>query len=128
MEHTIDRNAWRFFLNNAGYATPPGRVACAASLARAEAEARERGWYVFWEGESDIPYEDALGDHAYWCDREAKGERHQHTVEMATLVGPDSMSSLSNVLASLGAIIDADAAYRRVVAAELAAEALGQEQ
>jgi hypothetical protein len=30
------RQRWRFFLENAGYATPPGRAACALELARAE--------------------------------------------------------------------------------------------
>jgi hypothetical protein len=35
--------AARFFLKHAGYATPPGRVACALHLARAERRAEEMG-------------------------------------------------------------------------------------
>jgi hypothetical protein len=34
---------WRFFLENAGYATPPGRAVCALELARAEQWAEQEG-------------------------------------------------------------------------------------
>lgn len=34
---TVDRSAFRFFFAHAGYSSPPGRAACALSLARAEA-------------------------------------------------------------------------------------------
>jgi hypothetical protein len=34
---------WRFFLENAGYATPPSRAVCALELARAEQWAEQEG-------------------------------------------------------------------------------------
>ena len=36
------REAFQFFMDHAGYATPPGREACALSLARAESWAKAR--------------------------------------------------------------------------------------
>jgi hypothetical protein len=52
---TATREAFRFFLDNAGYATPPGRAACALELARAERFA-DRGPYcvaVDWDADAD---------------------------------------------------------------------------
>jgi hypothetical protein len=105
----------RFFAENAGYATPPGRMACAKALADAENFASAHDWEVSWEWDEGGD----LGDHDYWCGR----EDCSHEIECAILRDPHG-----NVLASLGSIIDADRAYRRVVAAELASEAMHVEQ
>lgn len=43
----------RFFLQHAGSCTPPGRVACALILARAEARAEALGLRVVWEEEQE---------------------------------------------------------------------------
>ena len=109
---TVQRKAWRFFLDNAGYATPPGRAACALSLARSERESYARGWTVSWGADS-------------FCDCETyENER----VGYVPMEGPCDFAELldeqGEVLASLYGIHGADQSYRRVVAAELAAEAI----
>lgn len=110
----IDRKAFRFFLNNAGYATPPGRVACAAALAKAEKKARELNFQFLWEPDYDAD----LGDHAYWCAMAKHGKDCSHNAEGVSLMVN------GETLQSLWGIIDADESYRRVVEAELALEAL----
>jgi hypothetical protein len=54
---TVDRKAWRFFVDHAGYATPPGRAVCAAELVRSEAWAnfeRDNGRLtVEWVDDND---------------------------------------------------------------------------
>jgi hypothetical protein len=72
-----------------------------------------------------------LGDHAYWCALERNGQhrKHSHVIEWARLVREcpehhDTDCRHAETLASLGSIIDADNAYRRIVAAELALEAM----
>lgn len=112
----IDRRAFRFFLNKAGYCTPPGRAACALSLARAEAIAEERGWTAEWFHDEDGD----LGDHDFWCRKDC-GKSHE--IKVCLLRDEDG-----KVLASLCGIIDADRDYRRVVEAELADEALYEER
>ena len=110
----IDRKAFRFFLNNAGYVTPPGRVACAAALAKAERKAHDLGIQFVWVADHDAD----LGDHEYWCDAAKHRQPCSHNAEgcMVMINGSD--------VASLWGIIDADSNYRRVVEAELAAEVL----
>jgi hypothetical protein len=52
---------FRFFLEHAGYATPPGRAACALALARAEHVAKDIADATFeWEDDFDQPIEDLL--------------------------------------------------------------------
>lgn len=108
------RKAFQFFLEHAGYCTPPGRAACALALARAEAEAKARGLIArwqdtpdAWDGDGPTPEgcaEACLIYSSYVC--ETCGERPTMALE------------------SLWGIWGADADYRRVVEAELFAEAL----
>lgn len=106
--------AFRFFLENAGYATPPGRAACALNLMRAEREAHERGWVVLWQAESE----------------DCGCEDGPHESEFAALYHPSQLDSIGEPkrrqapLASVGAVCGADRNYRRVIEAELAAEVL----
>lgn len=105
----MNRRAWRFFLEHAGYATPPGRAACAASLARAEEQAQGAGLRFEWVADE---YPDLS-----WMD-EAEAARDYE------VLGCVVCDPAGQHLASLWGIVDADANYRRVVEAELAAEAL----
>jgi hypothetical protein len=118
--------AFYFFLKNAGFSYDPktetprqGRAKCARALAKAERDASALGYTFEWEFENSIPYEDALGDHAYWCDAEKNGEEHEHEIYSCV-----AYNSEGGVVASLGAIIDPTREYRRVVEAELASEGL----
>lgn len=113
----LDVRAVRFFRDNAGYIVGE-RLKGAAALARAEQYARTLGWEVAWEPE-DIPYEDCLGDHAYWCADERRGKKHAHEVYYAVL-----RDASGEVRASLGGIIDPDRNFARVIEAELALEAM----
>lgn len=107
----------RFFYDHAGWSHGPeesseaGRLRCAESLARAEIEAERRGWFVDWGTDCDAEpcYET--------CER--AGTEHTHEILCAVLCDADR-----HVLGSLGGIIDPDKTYGRVVAAELADEAL----
>jgi hypothetical protein len=109
----MNRADFRFFLNNAGYCTPPGRAACALSLARAEAYAEAMGWEFCWE------YDECFYGYCNeWlgCQDDCKKE---HEVLFCLLKDADG-----TMLQCLGGIADADRNYRRVIEAELAAEAL----
>ena len=97
------RRAFKFFLTHAGYCTPPGRAACALSLARAEIQAEEEGFTVEWVPD-DMPWE---GD----CQAPSD-------VLGCIVTSPDGESS------SLWGIGDPDNAYRRVVEAELSSDVL----
>lgn len=89
-------------------------------LALAETIAERLGWSYEWAYE-EIGADDMLGDHAYWCDKEQRGESHDHDVLYCILKGADG-----NMLESLGGIIDPDRNYGRVIDAELASEALAE--
>lgn len=148
MKTTELRKAFRFFLEHAGYGTPPGRAACALDLARAERDGAARDWHVTWHyDEADAgmcsPADERYGRDA--CDvcgllptpqwgniyderdsRCVSSPRYgypscpgEHSVQWAALRDEDD-----NILATLGGIVDADEDYQRVVAAELASEAL----
>lgn len=132
----------------AGYCL--GRRAIGAiALARAEQWICNQKDYGFvWEDDS---YDSDLGDHEYWCSTARRlqagynsngeeishhysryGEQCEHDVESCMLVKlatdednyRDRHEGYTDVLASLGGIIDADRDYRRVIEAELALEAL----
>jgi len=105
----MTRRAWRFFLEHAGYAAPPGRTVCAASLARAEEQAEALGLTFEW-------CEDECPDLS-WMDEAEATREHE-------VLGCIVRSPYGEHLASLWGIVDADANYRRVIEAELAAEAL----
>lgn len=132
--------AFRFFLAHAGYCTPPGRAACALHLAKAERWMQDAGLYALWVNDDDADLS--------WMD-EAERQR-PYDVEGCVLVQPcpchadredysyetflacrrhchhartDTHAACREV-ASLWSIVDATAQYRRVVEAELAAEAM----
>ena len=105
MSFTLSQcRAIRFFADHAGFATPPGRMACAKRLAAAERYAEEHGWEYRWE-QDDVPWD---GD----------GE-HPREWLVCLLLDADG-----HVLDSLGGIADPTAEYGRVVKAELAAVAM----
>jgi hypothetical protein len=83
-----------------------GSARNAEDLARAEQVASENDWTFTWDFDPE-PYE--LGDD------------EQHPNEVLTVILKDNQG---NVLASLGGIADPSREYRRVVEADLAAEAL----
>src|ERR1700727_2054642 len=76
--------AYLFFLKHAGYSVAQGetqqqgRSRSARELAKAERDAAALGYSFEWEDERSINYEDALGQHDYWCDAEKNGEEHEH--------------------------------------------------
>ena len=109
---TVKREDWRFFLNHAGYCTPPGRAQCALDLARAEQQAKDRGWIVCCQSDEDGWATFGVLD-AYW---------------VAVLLEPaEHWNDQDEILAALSGVdvTDAEAPdYWRVLGAELAAEAL----
>jgi len=104
----MTRRAWRFFHENAGGVVGEAAVT-AAALARAEERAREEGLTFSW-----IPDDDA--DLSWMSERE---RAQDHEVLICVAFGPEGRS-----MACLGGIVDPCNAYRRVVEAELALEAL----
>lgn len=108
-----------FFARHAGYSYRPDQTPAeglretAEDLADAERWAEERGLVVRWEDDWDV------GSHRdFYGDAYADGE--PQSCEVAW-IGADETDT--EPLASLGCVDDADDAYRRVVAAELAVEA-----
>jgi hypothetical protein len=100
-------------LENAGYATPPGRAACAIELARAEVKA--------WDDEQiRFRWEYDLEPDLSWCDC-----GHCETHECLVCVCEVRCGECEGwtTAAVLGGIIDAGEDYRRIVEAELALEA-----
>lgn len=122
MSNTDDLNLTadeQFFFDHAGWSHDPltespreGRVRCAQALATAEQWLKDNSAFyrVTWEDDPDSRY-----DHG----RDVL-ESSPETCEQATLWMIDADHPW--VAASLGCIDDADDAYRRVVAAELALE------
>lgn len=116
--------AVRFFSKHAGSSYTPGKETPAQGkrrgaimLARAEAEAKKRGWEVEWDHDQDPDLS--------WADDEQREDIDE--VLHATL-----KDEHGHVLASLGGITFgrdsmANRNYRRVTEAELAWEALGNE-
>lgn len=109
------RHAWRFFHDNAGYCTPPGKAQCALNFAHAERESKSKGFTFDW-------MMDEIG--CLGCDCGGKdcacatGEPHETLCCLCR-------NEHGKVVASLGAICGATSEYKRVVEAELALEALG---
>lgn len=103
--------AIKFFRDNAGYCVGQ-RLLGALRLANAEAEARAHGWRVEWEGEDYAPDFD---------DEKINAEIHAGRVPWECAILYDGKGEL---LGSLGGIAGADSAYRRVIEAELALDAL----
>jgi hypothetical protein len=109
-----------FFYQNAGYSydtkkeTPEqGRLRCAKGLAEAEAIGQRLGYEFEWEFDSypDLSWmsdEEREQDHEVLCCRIPNPENTRHS------------------LASLCGIADPSDSYRRVIEAELSAEAIGE--
>jgi len=106
-----------FFYDNAGYShgqdeTPEqGRIRCAKDLSEAEAIAARLQWAYEWDW-------DECPDLSWMSDEEREQE---HEVLCCRIVDPENPRYS---LASLGGIVDPDSNYRRVIEAELAAEAI----
>lgn len=113
----LDYKAVAFFYANGGVVTTPGatlaesRMRCALTYARAEREAARREWEVTWE--DDPIYVDHVKEFPDSYDAEPT------THEVALL-----RDRQGNLLGTLGCVDDATDDYRRVIAAELAMEAL----
>lgn len=121
----ISLRAWKFFLENAGYATPPGRAVCALEFAKAEQWANDNG-IEFWL--EDDPDADASFVET-WCaaDRTRWNAAEHHAYTMSCYRPcPDHGWDCKHreVLASLCGIFDPTDDYLRVVRAELALEAM----
>lgn len=105
---------WRFFLDNAGYAVPPGRAVCALALARAEREALADGWSAAWVSDNSPAEGCACGE----CDG-----KPPETWEGCVLIDPHGNLEYRYALWGIG---DATDDYRRVVRAELFSEMLNE--
>lgn len=113
------RKQWRFFLNHAGWANPPGRAACALSLARAEQRAEQDEEIRFrWERD-DVP-------DTSWCsDRDMADLQAGRTEILCCFLDTwcDQCGDwrVQDVLGGIH-VLAYDDNYRRVVEAQMAAE------
>jgi hypothetical protein len=119
---------WRFFLENAGYASPPGRSVCALELARAEQWAEQEGIEFRLEDEPDP--DDSFVE--TWPLRYRQAwDKENHSCYSVICYRPCPEHGRDckhkEVLASLGEIFDPTDDYLRVVRAELASEAMPTE-
>jgi hypothetical protein len=101
------RDAIEFFAENAGYCTPPGRMACAKELAEAEHIARANHWDYTWE-DDDLPW-----------DGDAPAPEYVQGCVLRDRCGGTVLASLWGI-----GINDWSDPYIRVVEAELAAQAV----
>ncbi len=114
--HYVD--AVEFFLEHAGYSIAIGETEAqgkrrsAEALARAEIWAEFNGLSVQWEDDWNI------GSHVREYGRESYPEEPEEC-ECAVLVDSDG-----HVLGAMGCVDDATNEYRRVVAAEIASDAM----
>lgn len=112
------RRRLEFFAANAGYATPPGRLLCAKSLADAEErrealEAEDRiaiRWE--WDDEADLS----------WADEETLAKLADGTYEVVTCLVTIEDDGEARSAGLCGIIIAANDPYARVVEAELVSE------
>lgn len=133
----MDRNlasAAAFFLEHACHCTPPGRVACALSLARAEERAKAEGLTVSWDDEQ-LPWDgDCEAPNVHACATVLHPDHADADLSSVEVRFPywdrkDGTRGRSPaVLASLGSIaLDSwRDPYMRVIEAELFAEALDE--
>lgn len=105
---TVDRDTVAFFQQEGGYAARP-----AIRLMRAERYAHNQGWLVGW-----LP--DPEGQRDWYCECGCVPD----AVLGCTLYDADG----ETMLAGLYAIGDPSPAYQRLVAAELALEAMDRER
>lgn len=112
---SLDRTAWRFFYDNAGWATPPGKAVCAAALARAEAhiepliEAGEYRFEIVTDGDPDLS----------WCDERDLDYIERNGVWMVVLAKKCPQCGEWQTVDSLGGVIGDDN-YFRVIKAGMA--------
>lgn len=122
-----------FFYQHGGYSVAPGETneeghrRSARELAEAEQYARERGWWVEWVRDNSPCIGCDCGDASCAC-----SARRPHRIEGAILRGVvyekgTGIVGAPEVLASLWGICQASKEYKRVVAAELAEEAMGEQ-
>lgn len=116
------KDAKRFFYQNGGYCFDPktetklqGRRRCALASAIAEREAQRRMFTFVWS------YDDSQSIRDITDETVEGAEFYERAHEIEFCVCRDAAG---DALASLGGIIDATPNYRRVVEAELAAEAI----
>ena len=110
---TFKREAFHFFLEHAGYAIPPGRVECAATLARAERWAKQHGIEFQWDNDDCGDLSEFLPDD-HTCKRSCEHE--------VLFVAVDTITNGN--FYSLGGILDPTSIDRRVFEAEIAAEVM----
>ena len=116
------RKAFQFFLENAGYVTPPGRAACALELARAEelleTAIDENVAEVVWEWD-DTPYDP--GDVCTLAEAREKFESNEWTGPFGCVLKIDgeTVESLWGIVVGPNETNDP---YCRVIAAELASQ------
>lgn len=120
MNSLKQNEAFSFFREHAGYATPPGKLACAKALAEAEQLGEELGLTVVWEPEECWSIDD-IETEERWQKRTLRrielGELEVCRAYVQDYAG--------NCLASLSMIVAGPHdSYRRVVSAELMQEAL----
>lgn len=108
MTNKTRQNRIRFFQEHAGYATPPGRPACAKALADAEDLAEELELHAEWQ---DDP------EGCSMCECCPVSERREVFTAFV-------LDASGNCLASLGKVCGVDDNYQRVVEAELYQEAI----
>jgi len=122
------RERFRFFLKHAGYATPPGRAACALELARAEEDLSSALGYgeasVDWRDDSE-PWDEGTEISADDSARRFASGEWTGPYGCIVAIGDDQRP---RAVASLwGIVLDSrgtDDPYARVIVAELAVEAL----
>lgn len=116
------RRRIKFFADNAGYATPPGRLLCAKSLADAE-EAREAAeaegrLAIRWEADEDVDLS--------WADEEVLAKINDGTYEVLACLVTLEADGEAKSAGLCGIIVGANDTYARVVEAELVSELLAE--
>lgn len=101
---------YRFFHEHAGWSEPPGKVACALALAKAEERAEKEGLAVVLE-DDDLPWDGEYKAPKYVLYAECRRIDENGRREVLGGLGGIGVNKLSDP-------------YLRVVAAELYAEAL----
>jgi hypothetical protein len=124
------RERFRFFLEHAGYATPPGRAACALELARAEQGLECALAYgeasVQWL-DDDVPYDP--GDAFTEDEARERSESGAWTGPVGSIVAIGDEQHPRAVASLWGVVLDSRELgdpYARVVVAELAFEAIDE--